>query len=117
MKGIKLTNDGDIDIVNNRISTIDGSELLRQTVQAVLSTHEGEWFLNDKEGINYNLFITKKPDFEVIRSAIIEGLQQVDSTFQLEKYNYLYDKNRRTLTINFTAKNSKGEYVSGNQIY
>lgn len=52
MKGFALK-DNDILIMNNEIQLVDGSDLLAQTVQTVLNTNKGEWFLNEDEGINF----------------------------------------------------------------
>ena len=60
MKGFKLTSSGDVEIKNNQIQMIDGNELLRQTVECVLGTNKGEWFLNPDEGINFRNILGKR---------------------------------------------------------
>ena len=38
---------------------IEGNELLKQTVQSVLSTNKGEWVLNRDEGIDFKNILGK----------------------------------------------------------
>lgn len=113
MFGFKLQ-DGDIVIDKGKIQTVDGNELLRQTIEAVLGTNKGEWFLNTDEGITYSNILVKNPDFDIIKNEIIEGLKQVDTDLVLQEYTYRFDKNKRILEINFVAKNSNNnETVNG----
>lgn len=117
MKGFALDSNGDVIIEKNKIKMVDGVELIRQTVQTVLGTNKNEWFLNIDEGIDFNNLLGKKKDNEIIRNEIIQGLQQVDSSFVLETFNCDFDRKNRKLTINFKAKNSDGETVSGSSEY
>lgn len=116
IKGFKLNKDGDVVINNGLVAIVDGNKLLRQTVETVLGTNNGEWRLNPDEGINFDYIITKSPDFDVIRSEIIGGLLQVDSSFVLDDYSYNFDKNKRTLNITFKATSKTGT-ISGNYSY
>lgn len=117
MKGFALDSNGDVIIEKNKIKMVDGAELIRQTVQTVLGTNKYEWFLNIDEGIDFNNLLGKKKDDDIIRNEIIQGLQQVDSSFVLENFNCDFDIKSRKLTINFKAKNSDGEIVSGSNEY
>lgn len=116
IKGFKLDKDGDIVIENGLISMVDGNELLRQTVETVLGTNNGEWWLNKNEGINFNNIIVKNPDFDVIRNEIVNGLHQVDSSFVLNDFTYDFDKNKRTLSITFKATSKNGN-INGSYKY
>ena len=117
MKGFKLDEYGDIEILSGHIQLINGAELLKQTVEKVLNTSKGEWLLNTTEGINYNSLITKKPDFDYIKAEIIDALHQVDNTFILTDYKYNFDKSKRKLIISFAAQNSDGKYISSEQFF
>lgn len=71
MKGFKLTSTGDVEIKNNQIQMIEGNELLRQTVECVLGTNKGEWFLNPDEGINFQNILGKRtPEQEQPNKAL-----------------------------------------------
>lgn len=117
MKGFALDSNGDVIIEKNKIKLVDGTELIRQTVQTVLGTNKNEWFLNIDEGIDFNNLLGKKKDDEIIRNEIIQGLQQVDGSFVLETFTCDFDRKHRKLTINFKAKNSDGKTVSGSSVY
>ena len=112
MKGFALDNNGDVIIEKNKIKMIDGVELKRQTVQTVLGTNKGEWFLNIDEGINFDNLLGKKKDDEIIKNEILQGLQQVDSSFILENFNCDFNKKNRKLNIYFKAKNFNDEEVT-----
>lgn len=58
MQGFKLV-DGDVAIENNIVQMTSGAELLRQTVETVLNTNKGEWWLNPDEGINFSNILGK----------------------------------------------------------
>ena len=119
MKGFKLDSTGDIDIVlneNNKrkeIQLIDGKELIQQTLESVLGTNKGEWFLNESEGITFSNILGKNVDEEIIRNEIQQGLIQVDSSFVMTSFEMNMDAQTRTLKILFTAKNENGEEISG----
>ncbi len=117
MKGFALDNNGDIIIEKNKIKMIDGVDLINQTVKTVIGTNKTEWFLNIDEGIDFNNLLSKKKDDEIIRNEILQGLQQVDSSFVLETFNCDFNSKHRKLTISFTAKNSSGDLVSGSNEY
>lgn len=59
MRGFELYN-GDLVIVNNEISMVDGNKLKSQTIQSVLSTNKGEWIFNKDEGIDFNAILGEK---------------------------------------------------------
>lgn len=61
MQGFKLNN-GDVVIENGVIQMTSGGDLLRQTVETVLNTNKGEWWLNPDEGINFSNILGKHTD-------------------------------------------------------
>lgn len=117
MKGFALDKDGDAIVENNKIKMVKGRELIRQTVQTVLGTNKGEWFLNIEEGIDFNNLLGKKKSDEIIRNEILQGLQQVDSSFVLDSFKCDFDRNGRTLTVSFKAKNSAGEEITDEEVF
>lgn len=58
MQGFKLNN-GDVVIENGEIQMTSGADLLRQTVETVLNTNKGEWWLNTDEGITFSNILGK----------------------------------------------------------
>ena len=95
------------------IEMVEGNELLAQTMQKVIGTNKGEWFLNVNEGIRFSNILIKKPIEDLIRDEIQSGLTQVDSSFMITDFTYNYNKEKRELKVNYTAKNSQGQTIKG----
>ena len=72
MKGFKLNISGDVVIENNRIQMIEGTDLLRQTVQSVLGTNKGEWTLNPNEGINFKNLLGKQKTIDTKKNNTVD---------------------------------------------
>lgn len=115
MVGFALSDSGDVIIESGQIQTVNGNELIRQTVKTILSTNKGEWFLNTDEGINFYNLLGKEKNDEIIKNEILQGLLQVDSSFFIDSFSCEVDKETRKLKVQFTAKNDKGDTVEGAQ--
>jgi hypothetical protein len=103
MKGFLLEN-GDIVVTKKgEIQMTSGRDLVRQTVEAVIGTNNGEWFLNKDEGINFRAILGKSPNMDEVRSEVQKGLLQVDSSLFMQSFEY--DVELRTLNVRFTASN------------
>jgi phage baseplate assembly protein W len=84
LKGFKLNSKGDVEIKNNQIETVEGNELLRQTVQSVLGTNKGEWIFNPDEGINFKNILGKgvpeqQGDSNQIYKNEIAGIKETEN--------------------------------------
>lgn len=115
MKGFQMI-DGDIVIENNEIQMVSGAELTRQTVETVLNTNKGEWFFDSDEGITFSNILGKnqkiKSEYsDIVKSEILDGLSQVDSSFSISEFSADYNSTIRKLTAKFTAYNENGETV------
>ena len=115
MKGFLLNQKGDVVMESGDISMIDGNNLLRQTVEKVIGTNNGEWFLNEDEGIDFRVILTKSPDRDAVRDEIADALLQVDTTFILQSFSM--EIVERTLKIKFSAVNGDGEEIGGEAEY
>ena len=116
MKCFNLEN-GDTEIRNNKIQMTDGNELLRQKIQKAISTNVGECFYNENEGIRLYDILKKGATEEEVKSKILEGLLQVDSSFVMTKFNMELDTRTRNLKVSFTATNADGEAIDVNTSY
>lgn len=109
MKGFKLDEKGDVVIGYTDIEMVYDNELKRQTVETVLGTKIGEWFLNETEGIDHRAILKKNPNYDYIQTEVQRGLLQVDEDLWLKEYKQNLEG--RKLTIEFTAQNQNGETV------
>ena len=112
MKCFAVDDKGDVVIKSGKIQLTDRKELLRQKIKTVLSTNKKEWFLNKNEGINFDNILGKKKNEDIIKNEILQGLQQIDSSFVLLNFECNFDKRNRKLVINFKAKTQSGEEIT-----
>lgn len=113
MKSFMLNKKGDIVILGGKIQMTSGNDLLRQTVETVIGTNNGEWFLDPDEGINFKAILGKSPNMDEVRSEIQKGLLQVDSSLFMQSFEY--DVELRTLNIRFTASNGTTTIEGGTE--
>lgn len=111
MDGFQINENGDIVIEDNDIVMVSDNDLIEQTVRQVLRTNLGEWWLNEDEGIDFYVILTKNPNFDEIRDTINLGLQQVDETFIITDFECSLDNETRHLTISFTAENENEDEI------
>lgn len=107
-----MDENGDLLIVNEEIQMVNGADLVRQTVEKVLGTNKGEWSLDIDEGIEFDNFLGKPKEDEIIKNEILDGLLQVDETFSIDQFAVEFDSESRKLKVSFTASNESGATVS-----
>lgn len=110
IKCFNLVND-DVEIKNNKIVMTSDNELMRQKIQKILSTNKNEWFGNSDEGINFHNILNKNVTDEEVKSEILDGLLQVDSSFIISDFNMELDTEKRELNVSFTATNAEGDTI------
>lgn len=74
MKTIGLTK-GDLFFDGEDFIIVDEEEELTQSLEIMMSTYLGEWFLNTDFGFNYHLAL-EKPDAEEVQAEIMRILSQ-----------------------------------------
>lgn len=109
MNDLKLDENGDVIIESNDIPYVSGNELTRQKVKQILGTTKGEWFGNADEGINTRAIISKSPIEDEVMDNMLDGLRQVDETFQITEHTYYISG--RKLNLSFTAETDSGEEI------
>lgn len=87
MKDLKIVN-GDVVISNHDVQLVYDKELTMQKIQLILGTNQGEWLLDENEGINFRVILTKHPSEGEILSTLREGLKQVDDSFIITDYDF-----------------------------
>lgn len=101
MKTFKLNADGDVVIKDNKIEMATDIGVVMQTLRQVCGTNLKEWFLDETEGIDYSVILTKNPNTELIHDTIETAVQKVATQLgvELETDNYNYTINGRTMHI------------------
>lgn len=107
MTGFKLTATHDLLIADGDFVMLSGVDLLIQTVECVVGTNRGEWFLDEDEGITFSVALEKHPDMDMVKSEINDALLKVDEAFVME--DFTYSKAGRKLQIHFIASNDIGQ--------
>lgn len=118
MKGFE-TKDGDLLIVNNEVSMVEGKELTAQTIQSVLSTNKGEWLFDPDEGIEFSNILGQRSNLDenIVRNEIEQGVEQVDSALTIDEFHCEFDARTRGLAVAFTATTEDDESISATVQY
>lgn len=109
MKDYALDKNGDIVLFDHDIEWVNGAALTAQTVQKRLGTNTGEWFLNRRYGINFDVILRKKQNIEEVKSEILRALRETDETYYFT--SFAHEMNGRVQTIQFSAVNASGEQI------
>ena len=99
MKDFLLDSLGDVVISHHDIALVHGMDLLMQKLHQVLSTNNGEWWLDKEEGIPVREIVKKNPEPGKIRDYIQKAALQVDPSLQLQS-RQMKEKQGRKLEIN-----------------
>ena len=113
-KGFKMV-DGDV-VVNRTIEIVRDDELMRQTIELVLGTAQGEWSYDLLEGINRSVVLCKNYDEDEIRSTIEEAVMRVDDTLTLTDFSLEVDAKRHA-TIAIKLLKPDGEELGVTYTY
>ena len=103
MKSFKLDANGDVVMKNNQIEIVEGVELIAQTIKSVLNTNLGEWFGDKEEGIDYQVILTKNPNYDLIQDTINTAVQKVADSLNvtLETNDFTFEVVGRNITVAF----------------
>ena len=114
MKTFKLDDFGDVVIKNDKIELVEDTELLIQTLKQVLNTNLGEWFNDEKEGIDYHVILTKNPNYDLIEDTINTAVQQVaeSQNVKLDTDNFTFETKGRNMHITFTLTINEDEQTT-----
>ncbi len=98
--------DGDLVFENGDVVMVDGDEELAQSLETIFRTRRGEWFLNERFGLDFEPFLTKRFDETLATDAIAEAAAQEERIQQVE--NVTFQRDGRKLTVNATFVKSDG---------
>jgi len=115
MKTFKLVNGDLIFDAQNNLVMIDGEDEIAQSIERVLTTNKGEWFLNLEHGLDYQEIQGKGRDIEGIKLAITEAILQEERVSEVERIDVSLDKDRH-LKINVTARIQEGDNLQISEV-
>ena len=114
MKTFKLDRYGDVVINNNKIELVHDVEMVMQTIRQVLNTNLGEWAKDENEGIDFQVILTKNPNYDLIMDTINTAVQQVADSLniELETDDFNFNTVGRQLYIDLTITMNGTESTS-----
>ncbi|MGE7716970.1 DUF2634 domain-containing protein [Priestia megaterium] len=93
---------GDLVVENGNLIMISGDEELIQSVQSILKTRKGEFFLDSEYGLAYDNLLGKGASEAEIRDDIIEALSKDACIGAVTNISFV--KEGRTLKISLTIQ-------------
>ncbi|UMZ35543.1 DUF2634 domain-containing protein [Priestia megaterium] len=109
-KAPKLVN-GDLVIENGELVMISGDEELVQSVQAILGTRKGEFFLDSEHGLSHENVMGKPANQDLARDDIIEALMQEERVASIPTVNFNDDKAKRKRNVSLTIEKDDGSQL------
>lgn len=108
---IKLTNDHDIGIVSNDFTlTETESESLKQRLIIKLLTFQGEWFLNQNEGLPYyQSILGKNRAKETIDTIFKTAILDTPDVISLDSFQSSIDNLTRGYTMSFRVRSNNAD--------
>ena len=113
MDNFKLV-DGDIVFDGqNNISMVSDNDELLQSIEEILNTNAGEWFLDDENGFARFEVLGQKFDEDTAINAISTAIFQNEQVGSIENITVDFDGKSRKLTVTFEIIKTTGETVIG----
>lgn len=116
MKTFKIENDDLQFDGQNDLQMVEGQAEVSQSIERVLSTNLGEWFLNIEHGLDFDLIRDKMVEEERKRVEIIRAIGQDPRFDELKDLTLKFDRKERHLHLSFTAKMKSGEIVEVEEV-
>ena len=111
MKSFKITADDLVLDGQNNLAMVENKEEEQQSIQRLLSTGQGEWFLNVIHGLAYQELLGKGLDEDRARLAITESLFQEPRVETVESITFELDRANRKLQVSMTVKMLSGNLL------
>lgn len=109
MKTFKIEN-GDLVFDNlGNFEIVEGIDEIAQSIERILTTNIGEWFLNIDFGLNYNEIKGKGIDKQGIELALRDAIFQDERVDEVEFEKINIDNKNRSLEVIFNIKTIDGE--------
>lgn len=116
MKTFKIV-EGDLVLDGqNNLVMVDEIEEEAQSIERIITTNQGEWFLNILHGLDYNEIQGKGKDKESIILAITEAIHQDSRVEDIESMNVEIDRKNRNVKVDFKVKMKSGNTIEGSEV-
>lgn len=103
----------DLVIRDGDILLIDNAERVAQQIKIQLNSFLAEWFLDTTYGVPYFEYIlVKDPSLTTIRNILRQQILNVDDVSAVGTLTLDYDKQDRTLTVEYEADTTYGLVTS-----
>ena len=114
MADLLLDSTGDLDLSTNDLQLVTGLAAIRQELQIRYRFFLGEWFLNDEEGVPYQLHVLKKnPNEAKVRAMLMDVARGCPGVIEIRSLSTSLDNATRTLTVTIEV----GAEVNGALVY
>ena len=102
---LKMTDDGDIEIVENGFELVTNDEEIRQRLIQRLRMFLGEWFLDNTLGVPYfQIIFVKGAPTDLIQDLLKDTILQTVGIYSLERFDPIeYDPTTRQLAVSFAV--------------
>ncbi len=116
MKTLKIEN-GDLVFNSQRnLLMVEGHDEEIQSIERLLTTNAGEWFLNIEHGLEYARIQGKNISDEQIRLAVMQALAQEERIQEVESIEIERSDKERTVAVNFRCRMVSGETLQGEEV-
>lgn len=106
---LKLTNSGDLAVIDGNLQTIEGDEEIAQLLKNRLLSFRGEWFLNLDLGLPYfEEILEKATSLAAIEGIYISTIIDTPGVRDVETFRLDFDPAIRQIDISFRARTSNG---------
>ncbi|MGG1483546.1 DUF2634 domain-containing protein [Peribacillus castrilensis] len=103
----KLTN-GDLVIENGDLIFVKDDEELAQSVESVLQTEKGEFFLEEDHGLIRDNLVGKQANQDEARDDIIEAISQESRVESITEIVFVDDKKTRKRSVKLSIQKVDG---------
>ncbi|KIL72515.1 DUF2634 domain-containing protein [Bacillus badius] len=107
---------GDIVIKNGEWVFVEGDEELAQSVESVLQTQRGEFFLDEEGGLRHENLFGKHTDENVLRDDIIEAVSQEDRVNAVTDIQIIDDKKARKRSVLLSIEKENKQTIRNIQV-
>lgn len=116
MKTFKIVNNDLVFDGQNNLVMVEGQDEEIQSIERILTTNTGEWFLNILHGLDYKEIQGKGKTKEGIKLALIEAIYQEPRVENIEFIEVKMNNQHRRLDVIFNILMKSGNYVSGEEV-